>query len=224
VGVPAGQLSHICNGVDLQRFAPPDGGRLPLAGSPFNDSSLFVVGTVGRMQAIKDQGLLTRAFIQALQLQPALAARLRLLMVGEGPLRAECQQLLQDAGVAHLAWLPGERADVPDVMCALDCFVLPSKAEGISNTILEAMSAGLPVVATAVGGNPELVVADQTGVLLPAGDVPALAAALMQLANNPALARRWGEAGQARAQQQHSLAAMVGRYEALYDQLLARRA
>ena len=89
----------------------------------------------------------------------SLRERLRLVMVGDGPLRAEAQAVLDAAGVGDLAWLPGERADVPDVMRGLDCFVLPSLAEGISNTILEAMASGLPVLATAVGGNAELVVA-----------------------------------------------------------------
>ena len=72
-------------------------------------------------------------------------------MVGDGSLRAECQAILQQGGVDHLAWLPGARDDVPDVMRGLDCFVLPSLAEGISNTILEAMACGLPVLATRVG-------------------------------------------------------------------------
>ena len=92
------------------------------------------------MQTVKAQPVLARAFVRALELQPQLRARLRLVMVGDGPLRAEAQAVLDHAGVAALAWLPGERADVPDVMRGLDCFVLPSLAEGISNTILEAMA------------------------------------------------------------------------------------
>ena len=118
-------------------------------------------------------------------------------MVGDGPLRAEAQAVLDAAGVGHLAWLPGERADVPDVMRGLDCFVLPSLAEGISNTILEAMASGLPVLATDVGGNAELVVAGQTGRLVPAGDVEALAAGLVGMAADPAGAAAMGRAGRA---------------------------
>ena len=111
-----------------------------------------IVGTVGRMQQVKDQPMLVRAFVQALQWQPALRDRLRLVLVGDGPLKAQCEALLADAGMTALAWLPGERQDVADVMRGLDCFALPSLAEGISNTILEAMASGLPVVATDVGG------------------------------------------------------------------------
>lgn len=223
VGVPDARIAQIYNGVDSRRFSPAAGGRAPLAGCPFNGPGLFVVGTVGRMQTVKNQTLLARAFVRALALRPALRPRLRLAMVGDGPLRAESQALLDAAGVADLAWLPGERADVPDVMRALDCFVLPSLAEGISNTILEAMSMGLPVLATDVGGSRELVEAGRTGGLVRSGDVDDLAAAIIDLAGDPVRASDLGRAGRARVEAQFSLPAMVGAYQDLYDQLLARR-
>ena len=223
VGVPERRIAQIYNGVDIGRFCPAPGGRAALAGSPFNDPSLWVIGTVGRMQAVKAQTQLARAFIRAVELQPALRSRLRLVMVGDGPLRAEAQALLNAAGLADLAWLPGERADVPDVMRGLDCFVLPSLAEGISNTILEAMASGLPVLATAVGGNAELIVAGQTGELVPVGDGEAMAVALLRLAADPVRATAQGRAGRQRVVQHFSLPAMVGAYQALYDRLLAGR-
>lgn len=223
VGVPERRIAQIYNSVDIERFHPAPGGRAALAGSPFNDRSLFVIGTVGRMQTVKAQTQLARAFIRAVELQPALRSRLRLVMVGDGPLRAEAQALLDAAGVAHLAWLPGERADVPDVMRGLDCFVLPSLAEGISNTILEAMASGLPVLATAVGGNAELIVAGQTGELVPAADVEAMAVAVLLLAADPVRATAQGRAGRQRVVEHFSLPAMVGAYQALYDRLLAGR-
>ena len=222
VGVPQARIAQIYNGVDSLRFHVAAGGRAPLAGSPFTDPALFVVGTVGRMQTVKNQTLLARAFVRALALQPALRGRLRLAMVGGGPLREACQTLLAEAGVADLAWLPGERADVPDVMRGLDCFVLPSLAEGISNTILEAMSTGLPVLATDVGGNRELVESGRTGRLLASGDVDGLAQAMVELAADPAHAAALGLAGRARVEAQFSLPAMVAAYQDLYDQLLAR--
>ncbi len=223
VGVPPRRIAQIHNGVEIERFHPPKGARQPIAGSPFVDPLQFIVGSVGRMQAVKAQTLLARAFIRALQLQPALRARLRLVMVGEGPLRAEAQDLLDAAGVASLAWLPGELADVPAVMCGLDLFVLPSRAEGISNTILEAMATGLPVLATDVGGNAELVVAGQTGEVVGSGDVEALAAGLLRLAADPARAAAMGRAGRARVEEHFSLPAMVAAYQGLYDRLLAER-
>lgn len=223
VGVPVARISQIYNGVDIARFAPAPQGRVAVAGSPFTAPELFVLGTVGRMQTVKAQTDLARAFVRALQLQPALRTRLRLVMVGDGPLREQARALLAEAGVADLAWLPGERADVPDVMRSLDCFVLPSLAEGISNTILEAMACGLPVVATAVGGNAELVRDGETGRVVPAGDADAMARALVELADDVPRATALGRAGRARVEREFSLQAMVGAYQALYDRLLAER-
>jgi sugar transferase (PEP-CTERM/EpsH1 system associated) len=223
VGVPRTRISQIYNGVDVRRFARAVQRRVAPAGCQFTDPALFVAGTVGRMQTVKAQPLLARAFVRALQLRPQMADRLRLVMVGDGPLRAEAQAVLDAAGVGHLAWLPGERADVPDVMRGLDCFVLPSLAEGISNTILEAMASSLPVLATEVGGSAELVVPGQTGRLVAAGDVEALAAGLVAMATDPTGAAAMGRAGRDRVEQRFSLPAMVSAYQALYDGLLAER-
>jgi sugar transferase (PEP-CTERM/EpsH1 system associated) len=223
VGVPAGRIEQIYNGVDVGRFTRPTSARRTPAGCPFGEDGLFVVGTVGRMQTVKAQPLLAAAFVRALQRQPGLRKRLRLVMVGDGPLRAQAQAVLAQAGVGDLVWLPGERADVPDVMRGLDCFALPSLAEGISNTILEAMASGLPVVATAVGGNAELLVDGQTGDLVPSGDVEAMAACIASLASDPVRSAAMGAAGRKRAEQFFSLPAMVGAYRHLYDRLLAER-
>lgn len=224
VGVQSQCRTEICNGVDTKRFHPATGTRDSIPGSPFTAPGLWLAGTVGRMQQVKAQTTLAQAFVRALQLQPALQARLRLVMVGDGPLRAESQAILDSAGVAHLAWLPGERADVPEIMRGLDGFVLPSLAEGISNTILEAMASGLPVLATAVGGNADLVQDGETGAIVPAGDVEALAAGLVQMASDPRHAAALGERGRAVAEQRYSLDAMVAAYQGLYDRQLAKRA
>jgi sugar transferase (PEP-CTERM/EpsH1 system associated) len=223
VGVPPAHVTQVHNGVDVRRFDRSGSARVAPPGCPFTDASLFVVGTVGRMQTVKAQPLLAHAFVRALQMQPPLRERLRLVMVGDGPLRAEAQAVLDAASVGHLAWLPGERADVPDVMLGLDCFALPSLAEGISNTILEAMASGLPVLATDVGGSAELVVAGETGNLVAAGDVEALAAGLVHMAADPAGAAAMGRAGRERVERHFSLPAMVAAYQALYDRLLADR-
>jgi sugar transferase (PEP-CTERM/EpsH1 system associated) len=221
--VPRRRIAQIHNGVDDLRFHPSPGARALVAGGPFADLSLFIVGTVGRMQAVKAQTHLAHAFVRALQMQPRQRERLRLIMVGEGPLRAQAQAILDAGGAGQLAWLPGERADVPDVMQGLDCFVLPSQAEGISNTILEAMAAGLPVLATDVGGNAELVLHGETGELVPPGDVQAMAEGLLRMANDPARATAMGRAGRARVERHFSLPAMVAGYRSLYQRLLAQR-
>lgn len=224
VGIAPQRVVQLYNGVDAAKFCPAAAPHaLPIAGCPFQAPAHWLVGTVGRMAPVKDQLLLARAFVRALALAPAFGERARLLLVGEGPLRAQAQAVLDDAGAGHLAWLPGERADVADVMRGLDVFVLPSRAEGISNTILEAMATGLPVVATAVGGNVELVAEGRTGRLLPAGDPEAMAQALLTLWREPARARQLGANGRVEVEARFSLQAMVGAYQGLYDRRLGRK-
>jgi len=220
VGVPASRIEQIYNGVDTARFRPSTGGRATISGSPFNDAAYWIVGTVGRMQAVKHQTNLVKAFIIAHRTDAEAARRLRLVLVGDGPLRAEAEALLEGAGMEAYAWLAGERADIDAIMRGLDCFVLPSLAEGISNTILEAMSSSLPVVATAVGGNGELIEQGSTGSLVPAGDPQALAKAILDYFRDPARTRQHGAAGRRLVEQRFSLEAMMARYVGVYDQLL----
>ncbi|QPF73695.1 TIGR03088 family PEP-CTERM/XrtA system glycosyltransferase [Roseateles sp. DAIF2] len=224
VGFAPARIRQIYNGVDTQRFTPAPR-REPIEGCPFGtDASLLLIGTVGRMQQVKDQTLLARAFVLALQQRPDLRTKLRLVMAGDGPLRGAAQGLIDDAGFGALAWLPGERGDVAAWMRGLDLFVLPSLAEGVSNTILEAMASGLPVIATAVGGNVELVEQDRTGLLVPPADAAALAAALIALADDAERRRAMGRAGRAAAEQRFALSVMVAGYQSLYDELLAAQA
>jgi sugar transferase (PEP-CTERM/EpsH1 system associated) len=222
IGIAPSRIDHICNGVDSRRFAPArTGDRDQIPGCLFNGVEQFVFGTVGRMQGVKDQVLLAKAFARLIGQRPELRPSARLVMVGDGPLRAEAQAILEQAGVADLAWLPGERQDVADVMRGLDAFVLPSLAEGISNTILEAMATGLPVLATAVGGNPELVTDGVTGALVPAGNVQAMADGLERLVADPVRSRALGRAGRQEVERRFSLDAMVASYQGMYDKLLA---
>lgn len=220
VGIPAAAVTRVCNGVDTRRFRPPAGMPEPIPGSPFSPSAHWIIGTVGRMQGVKAPQMLVEAFIEAHRLHPALRERLRLIMVGEGPLRSECEARLQQAGLAHLAWLPGERGDVDVVMRGLHAFALPSLAEGISNTVLEAMACALPVVATRVGGNGELVQPGTTGELVPAGDPGALASAIAGLALDPGRATTMGRAGRQAVERRFSLDAMVSGYQRLYQSAL----
>jgi len=224
IGVPRARIAHICNGVDTERFRLAPAGREPMPDSPFNTPELWIVGTVGRIQPVKDHANLADAFVRALRLDPEARKRMRLVIVGDGPLRARVAAILEQAGASGLAWLPGERADVAQIMRGLDCFALSSLAEGISNTILEAMASGLPVVATDVGGNPDLVETGLTGRLVPPANSGALAEALLTYFRDPALARRHGKAGRSRAERQFSLDRMAADYERLYLDLLRRPA
>ncbi len=222
IGVPSSRISQIYNGVDTTRFAPASGGRLPIADCPFTGTDLWLVGTVGRMQQVKDQVTLAEAFVTAVRRHPA-GARMRLVMAGSGPLRDRVDAMLVAAGLRQQAWLPGDRADVPALLRGLDCFVLPSLAEGVSNTLLEAMASGIPIVATRVGGNPELVEDGVTGRLLPPADPESMAAAILGYFDNPGMGRRHGLAARQVAVQRFSLDRMIREYVSLYDALLGGR-
>jgi sugar transferase (PEP-CTERM/EpsH1 system associated) len=223
VGVAPSSVTQIWNGVDTTHFTPSEGAPVTIEGCPFDGNRHWLVGTVGRMQAVKDQPTLARAFVLAMQHRPALRERARLVMIGEGPMRAESRAILEAAGLSELAWLPGERDDVAHVMRGLSCFVLPSLAEGISNTILEAMAAGLPVIATAVGANAALVQHGETGEIIPPADPEALAACIVGLAVDRERAVTLGRAGRVAVETRFSLVSMVAAYQSLYDrQLLAR--
>ena len=216
VGIAAGRIVQLYNGVDSDRFHPGVDAHPAIDDCPFRSPDHWLVGTVGRMDHVKDQITLARAFVLALRMKPDARDRMRLVMVGEGVLRAETERILEDGGARQLAWFAGERSDIPEVMRGLDCFVLPSLGEGISNTILEAMACALPVVATRVGGNAELVEDQVTGRVVPAADPVALMQAITSYFEDPALARRHGRAGRNRVEESFSLDRMVDNYHELY--------
>ena len=219
VGVPSQRIEQIFNGVDTARFHP-QASRGPIAGCPFTDARLWLVGTVGRLEAVKDQGNLAAAFVEAVRRHPASRDRMRLVVVGEGELRTEVEAILAAAGMRDLAWLPGERHDIPEVLRGLDAFVLPSRAEGVSNTILEAMATGLPIVATNVGANAELIVDGVTGTIVEPSDSDALASAMLVYLADGERSSAHGSAGRTRVQQRFSLERMIERYHRLYTGLV----
>lgn len=223
IGIASPRLVQIYNGVDIEHFGASADTFSPVRRADFARDGDIVIGTVGRMQAVKDQITLAKAFVRLLELVPQKRAQLRLVMVGDGPLRETCRALLAEGNAESLCWFAGTRTDVSDILGGLDVFVLPSLAEGISNTILEAMASRLPVVATRVGGNAELVIDGVTGSLVPPADLEAMARALAGYVRDPELARQQGRAGRERVERQFSLRAMVDGYLAVYDQVLRER-
>ncbi|MBI5430599.1 MAG: TIGR03088 family PEP-CTERM/XrtA system glycosyltransferase [Nitrosomonadales bacterium] len=226
IGVQHSRVSQIYNGVDNLRFRPaqPPRDSSALPGGPpgfFHDDNI-IIGSVGRMAAVKDYPNLVLAFSRLLELAPALRDRMRLLIVGDGETRAACMELLKQHRADQLAWLPGERADIPELMAAMDIFVLPSLGEGISNTILEAMATGLPVIATRVGGNVELVHEGKTGFLVPSADTEAMAQALLHYVTDPDHRRTHGQAARDIIDRRFSMAAMMQGYLSVYDRVLKR--
>jgi glycosyltransferase involved in cell wall biosynthesis len=145
------------------------------------------------------------------------------LIAGDGPLRADIEGRAAALGLDGQVRLLGHRQDIDTVLAALDVFVLPSRSEGLSNTILEAMAASVPVVATDVGGADEMVVDGVTGLLVPPASSHELAAALRRLLLDAPLQVAMGRAGRARVEQEFNLDETVRRYEELYTELAQRR-
>lgn len=215
------RISQIYNGVDQERFKPGQARSMALLPEHWQtQSDLLVVGTVGRLTPVKDQQLLLRAVAKMRVDYPSLAPRVKLILVGDGPLRAELTQLVDELGLANVAWLAGDREDVPELLSTLDIFVLPSLAEGISNTVLEAMASGLPVIATASGGNVELVKEGVNGRLVPVGEVDALCQALATLLENDELRQRLGENAREGVRERFQWDQAVASYLGVYDELL----
>jgi sugar transferase (PEP-CTERM/EpsH1 system associated) len=216
VGVPARKVVSICNGVDTKRFSPGarEAARLALGIGVEG----FVVGTVARLDPVKDQIGMIQAFKEV-----ASDPRALLVIAGDGPARPELERAISTLGLEERVRLLGERNDVPQVLAALDVFVLGSVGEGISNTILEAMATGLPVIATRVGGNPELVVDEATGLLVEPRRPDRLGAMMRRYLENPELGTRHGRAARERATSQFSLDRMVGAYGDLYVRLVRAR-
>ena len=219
VHVPAERVHQIYNGVEMERFYPCAGPRSFPGPADIRSTETFVVGTVGRMEPVKDQLTLVRAFLHLVAGDEEARKRLRLIVVGDGSLREKALQMLREYHADQLAWLPGERDDIPEIMRALDLFVLPSLREGISNTILEAMATGLPVVATNVGGNPELVDHDRTGTLVPPSDPVAMAGGIRGYLSDRDKSVSHGLAGRTKIETQFSMESMVGQYLEVYGRV-----
>jgi sugar transferase (PEP-CTERM/EpsH1 system associated) len=214
-GVAKERVHLIPNGVDTARFRPRSAGDALPEGFPFQPGHHWVIGTVGRQADIKNPLLLVEAFVALVQSGAPAADRARLALVGDGPLNQQIAARMRQAGMEHLLWLPGVRADVPEILRALDCFVLPSLSEGTSCALQEAMASRLSIVATGVGGNGDVLEDGRCGDLVPSGDVQAMALQLMKNCQagieNPQRA-----AALASAQERYSLDRVIQRYRDVF--------
>jgi len=219
VGIAAGRISQIYNGVDTERFTPRPSGAANGLPAEFAEQDTLVIGTVGRIQPVKDQVTLLKAFAELVQSYP----HLRLAVIGDGPLLNDLRGFAEALGITKLTWLPGAIGNIPDALRRFDVFVLPSLSEGISNTVLEAMASGVPVVATAVGGNLELVEDGYCGRLFPPGDVTTLARLLAGYIADPLLRQAHAVAARRVAVERFSLDTMVRKYQEIYLGLCRQR-
>jgi sugar transferase (PEP-CTERM/EpsH1 system associated) len=217
--VAADRIGIIYNGVDTQRFCPHPQLRFSLRQKFGLPQNRFIIGTVGRLVDIKDHPTLLRA--AEIVLKAGIDAHV--LIVGSGPELEHHQQLVKDStALAGRVTFVGSSDEVPELLNAMDVFALTSISEGMSNTLLEAMATGLPVVATNVGGNPE-VVEGSSGWLFQPRDAETLAARLVLLASQENLRSRYGVAARERVVRSFSLQRMLDDYSQLYLELAARR-
>ena len=223
VGIAEHRITTIGNGVDTERFHPGEPPSDLGLSEGFLRSGVLRIGTVGRLQAVKDQATLVAAAAAVVRETPALRERLRVILVGDGPLRRALTEQVRSAGIDDIVFFTGASDRVADWLHALDVFVLPSLNEGISNTLLEAMACGLPTLATRVGGNAELLDDGVSGRFFGPGQVQVLAGLVRQYLDDPAQRRQHGAAARRRAEQHFSLRTMVSRYGELYRQVAAGR-
>jgi sugar transferase (PEP-CTERM/EpsH1 system associated) len=218
VGIAPSRITQICNGVDIDRFVPrQEGGRSERMPAAFREAGSIVVGTVGRLTAVKDQATLLRAFAVARESLAGAGHRMRLAVVGGGPLQEDLRALARQLRVEEITWFAGPVDDVASVMKGFDVFVLPSLNEGISNTVLEALASAVPVIATRAGGNVELVDDGITGRLIDVGDVASLARDLVAYTTDESLRRRHASAARSVAVARFTLEGMLEKYMQLYD-------
>jgi len=209
-GYPPAALTRIPNGIDVARFAPgcvsPDAGL----------AEGVVIGTVGRMERVKDHA----TFLRAAALVAAEQPRVAFVIVGDGPEHEATRELAGRLGLADNLALPGAVEDVRPYLAAMRVFVLSSRAESLPGALLEAMSCGVPPVATAVGGVPEIVAPGRNGWLVRAGDAEGMAAGILGLLEGETARRRMGDAARQTVSDGFSLDTMIARYEDLYERLM----
>ena len=210
---PRARLLAVPNGIRVETFAAANAERRAALRNVLGLApGTRIVGTVGRLNPVKDQAMLLRAFARV----HAEAADTALLLVGDGALRMELEAQAMAGGAGDAVHFLGDRGDVRQLLQGFDVFALSSRSEGYSMALLEACASGLPIVATDVGGNREIVVDDRNGLIVPAADATALATALLGLLRDPARAHRLGTVGRDWALREASVQAMAARYEALY--------
>ncbi|WNO60693.1 TIGR03088 family PEP-CTERM/XrtA system glycosyltransferase [Rheinheimera sp. MMS21-TC3] len=218
IAIPANKIQRICNGVDLAKFINATAASLTLPTNIQSSEQPVLFGTVGRLATIKNQAYLLQAFASLMQQHPDFKVKAGLIIVGDGPNRLTLEQLSQALQLSENIVFLGNRADIAAIMQRLDVFVLPSLAEGISNTILEAMASATPVIATDVGGNVDLLPAELHPTnLVEVNNIQQLSKAMLGYLSTETRIKTDGLMCQNHCQQHFSLSAMVKQYQALYQ-------
>ncbi|PXW95563.1 glycosyltransferase involved in cell wall biosynthesis [Sphaerotilus hippei] len=210
--VPRHKAATVLNGIPVERFRLSAERRAQARAALGVDGDTLLIGAVGRLVALKNHQLL-------IEVLPALLARwpgLRLAIIGGGPLEAELAGRVEQLGLGAQVLLTGQRSGVADLLPALDVFAMPSLTEGLSIALLEACATGLPIVATRVGGNPEIIQDGTSGLLVPPADGAALQQALARLLESAPLRSQLGAAAERWVREHASIDAVCVAYDRLY--------
>jgi glycosyltransferase involved in cell wall biosynthesis len=212
-GIPEERLACIPSGIAEEEPPLVDPAQVRAAlGIPADSPVVLFAGRLAPQKGVKD-------LLEALDVLQHVRPELHTLIVGDGPLRGTLEGLARSFDLRGRVQFLGHREDVPRLLAAADLLVLPSLYEGLPNVVLEAMRFRKPVVATAAPGTTEVVVHDQTGLLVPVQNPTELARAIRAVIDNPVLARRLGEAGRIRAETEFRVETMVVRFAALYEEV-----
>jgi sugar transferase (PEP-CTERM/EpsH1 system associated) len=209
------RLFVIPNGIDTSRFTPSDERRRAIRSELGIPGDAWVVGTVGRLAPEKDQALLIKA------MGPLLDERRHLVIVGDGPEREALKAQVEATWRTQFVHMPGARNDVESLLAAFDAFALTSKTEGLPLGVLEAMSMGLPVIATKVGGIPDVIESGVTGYLVPAGGLRELTTRLVWLSGHQGAGREIGAEARRQVAAKYSVELMSRNYADLYERILS---
>lgn len=203
----------IINGIDIDKYCS----NIDVAGKKreigVSDGD-FIIGIVARLASEKDHSMLLDAFRIVLD---HANQNVKLVIVGDGALREELERKAHSISIADNVIFLGERRDVPELLATFDLFVLSSVTEGVSMTLLEAMAAELPIVATDVGGNAEVVLDNRTGLIVPPRNPEAMAHAMLRIMGDDDMAKQMGIMGKERVYQKFSSEAMSRKYENIYE-------
>lgn len=213
--IPEKKLLTIYNGADLDAYSPDVNGKY-IRGKMSLKNHLSVIGMIANLDHIKDHGCFLTAASEVLRLNRDVC----FIIVGEGPLRHDLERLSEQLGIQNSVFFLGMRKDIPEILSIFDISVLTSLSEGLSNTILESMSMGKPVVATEVGGNTEIVVDGETGFLVPPENPGAVAEKIVKLISDKSLIKRMGENARINIEKQFTVSQMVQKTEQIYENLL----
>lgn len=217
-GVPAKKVCVVYNGVDIDRFRNSKSNREWLFPESAGRKLIVLVGNMN--SDVKGHPVLISAAAEIVKRHPEA----QFVLVGDGPRRRDYEAIVQTAGLKESFLFLGRRSDVPEILVSCDIAILPSLAEGLPNAVLEYLAAGLPVIATALGGNLEVVQDGVTGLLIPPNDSEALVRALGRLLEDPDFAATIARAGREHVQKEFSFERLVLDLDRLYSRLLAHEA